>query len=144
MRVEEVESTHSLVRDSHLVGREAAAVEGLTVVEEGEVAPFHVVGDHVDLVEWEEAQDPVRFDFLPLFRQTRCLDRDRWTGELVGMNPHFVEDHRCLEREDSHLSSQVRGVVARSLRRTCEVSISTSTIGLRFLTSASRPSVSAP
>jgi len=77
-------------------------VEGLTAVVEGEeVEAFHVEGDHVVvLVERKEVPDPVHLDLLPLFRQTRCLDRDRWMEELVGMKSNFGEGRQCLGRED--------------------------------------------
>jgi len=144
MRVEEVESTHSLVRDSHPAGREAAAAEGLAAAGEEVVEACRVVGDRVDPVEWEEVQDLARLVFLPLYLRTRCLDRDRLRGGLVGMNPHFEEDHQCLVREDFHLSPRVRGGVAKSPRHICDMSMSSLIIELRSLTSASGPDVSVP
>jgi hypothetical protein len=130
MKIEEVESTHWLVRDNHLVGREVAAVEVLEdlVGEEEEVEASDVVGGHADPIEGEEAPGPAHLS-LPLFRRINCLDRGRLPEELVEMSPHFEEDRRCLRRaEAGHLSPQVRGGVVRFLHRT----------------SASRPNVFVP
>lgn len=144
-RIEEVESTHWLVQDNCLAGREAVAGGVLEdLVGEEEVEASDVVEDHVGPMGWEEAQDLAHLAFLPLFRRTSCLDRDRLTEELVETSPHFEEDRRCLGREGSHLEPQVRGGVVRFLRHTCEVSIFSLAIELRTLTSASRPNVSAP
>jgi hypothetical protein len=124
MRIEEVESTHSPVRDNHLAGREVAAVEALEeLAGEEEVEASDVVGDHVDPIEGGEAQDRALV-FLPLSPRTSCLGRDRLTEELVETSLHFGEDHRCLGHvEAGHLSPQVRGGVGIFLRRTCDVSI---------------------
>jgi hypothetical protein len=104
MKFEEVESTHSLVQDNHLAGREAVAVgEDLEDWVEAAVAAFDVVVDHVDPIEGEEAQDPAHLVFLPLFHQISCWDRGRLMAELVEMNPHFEGGHRFLGREDYHL-----------------------------------------
>jgi hypothetical protein len=124
MRIEEVESTHSLVQDNHQAGRVAVAAGGDPEGVEAVVAACVVEDRVVDLVEGEGAQDPAHLGFPPLCLRISCLDRDRLPEELVETNPHFEEDRRCLGREGSHLWTQARGGVVISLHRICKMLIS--------------------